>query len=111
MFRKTKQGTINVIAGTAPLNRESADYLTNAMEQCFGDGPPRIVMDMSEIPLLDSVGLETLLAVQENIESRSGSVKLAAPNGLCSDILNVTGVASQFEVYRDLKSALGSFVH
>lgn len=111
MFRKTRQGAVYIIAGNLPLNRESADYLSNTMEQCFGDGPPLIVLDMAEIPLIDSGGLELLLTIQEQVESRSGTVKLAGPNALCRDILNVTGLVHQFEIHREAKSAVGSFLH
>ncbi len=109
MFRRTRTGTVDIISGSVALNRESADYLTNAMEQCFGDGPARIVLDMGEIPLIDSLGLETMLTVHESIESRAVSLRLAAPNPLCQDILAVTGVGNQFEIFRDVKSAVGSY--
>jgi anti-sigma B factor antagonist len=111
MFRRTRQGAINIVAGNSPLNAESSEYLANAMEQCFGEGAPSIVLDMSEIPLLDSAGLESLLAIQESIEARSGTIKLAGPNALCRDILSVTGLANHFEIHREVKSAVGSFLH
>jgi anti-anti-sigma factor len=111
MFRKTRQGAINVIAGSVPLNSECVEQLTSVVEQCFGEGPACIVLDMSEIPLIDSIGLELLLTLQEQVEANAGTVKLAAPNALCRDILNVTGVIHQFEIHREAKSAVGSFLH
>ena len=111
MFRRTRQGAINIIAGGSPLNRESSDYLANAVEQCLGDGPPRIVFDMSEIPLIDSAGLEKLLEIDELVEGRAGVMKLAAPNPLCRDILLVAGLADHFEIHKEVKVAVGSFVH
>lgn len=100
-----------MISGALSLNAESTDYLTAAIEQCFNDGPPRIVLDMSEMPLVDSAGLELLLTLQENAEGRAGAIKLAGPNTLCRDILAVTGVANQFEIHREVKAAVGSFLH
>lgn len=111
MFRNTRQGAVNIIAGGVPLNSECAEHLTNVVEQCFGDGPPLIVLDMSEVPLIDSIGLELLLALQERVEANAGTVKLAAANTLCRDILNATGLIHQFEIHREAKSAVGSFLH
>ena len=111
MFRRTRQGAVNIISGNLPLNQENAESLVSALQQCFGEGPPRAVFDMQEVPLIDSIGLERLLDMQESFASRAGSLKLAGPNQLCRDILNVTGIANQFEIYRELKSAVGSFVH
>jgi anti-sigma B factor antagonist len=111
MFRKSRQGAIHIIAGSVPLNAESNDYLKNAVEQCLGDGPPLVVFDLSEVPLIDSAGLELLLTMQEQIESHSGTIKLAGPNPLCRDILNATGLIHQFEIHRETKAAVGSFLH
>jgi anti-anti-sigma factor len=111
MFRRVRQGAVNVISGNSPLNQENAGYLLNAVEQCLADGSPRAVLDMQEVPLIDGAGLEKLLDIQDLFESRSGTLKIAGPNPLCRDILNVTGVANKFEIFRELKSAVGSFVH
>ena len=111
MFRRTRQGAVNVISGNSPLNQENAEYLVNAVEQCFAEGSPRAVFDMQEVPLIDGAGLEKLLDIQELFESRSGTLKISGPNALCRDILTVTGVANQFEIFRELKAAVGSFLH
>ena len=55
-----------------------------------------------------SPDVETLLSL---LDSRKVWVKLSGPNQLCRDILTVTGVANHFEIYRELKSAVGSFLH
>ncbi len=111
MCPRSRLGAVHIITGNTQLNADGAESLTAAVEQCCGEGPPRIVLDMTEIPLLDSVGLESLLAVQERVEARAGTVKLAAPNALCRDILNVTGLAHNFDIHREVKSAVGSFLH
>jgi anti-anti-sigma factor len=92
------------------LAGENLQELAATLQQCLGDGQPRAVLDMQEIPLLDSAGLELLLDVQEEFEQRAGRLKLAAASPLCRDILNVTGVGNHFEIYRELKSAIGSFL-
>ena len=64
---------------------------------------------MEKIPLVDSCGLELLLEVREHCRSRSGAVRLAAPNPLCREILSATGVGDDFEIYDDVLSAVGSY--
>ena len=69
-----------------------------------------MVLDLQEVALIDSAGLEMLLDIQEDFEQRAGSLKLAAPNPLCNDIMHATGVANRFEIYREVKMAIGSFL-
>ena len=110
MFEISRQGAIDVVAGELPLNAENAEALMRAFEKCLADGQPRAVLDLQAVPLIDSVGLETLLDIQDSFEQRTGSLKLASPNPLCSDILIATGIDNHFEVYPEVKSAVASFL-
>ncbi len=64
---------------------------------------------MAKISLLDSAGLSLLLDVQEKAQKRGGALKLVSPNALCREILTVTGVGKEFEIFQDEVSAVGSF--
>ena len=110
MFTRRKQGAINLISGAAPLAGESLPALGTAVTECLADGQPKAVFDMQNVPLMDSKGLELLLDLQDQFVRRAGELKLAAPSPLCRDILSATGIASQFEIYREVKTAIGSFV-
>ncbi len=110
MFQRTKQGAVDVIAGEMPLTREYAGDLASVIDQCLDHGQPMAVLDMQKIPLLDSAGLERLLDGQDEFLKRGGMLKLAAPSPLCRDILVATGVGANFEIYGDVKSAVGSFL-
>ncbi len=80
------------------------------LEECGAHGQPHVVLDLGQVPLIDSAGLEMLLDVQEEFQRRGGAMKLAAGQGLCREILGVTGVGAQFELYSEVTSAVGSFV-
>lgn len=110
MFKRSKQGAIDVVTCGAAITADNLEELSQSMEECLGDGQPRTVLDMQEVPLLDSAGLEMLLDLQDSFEQRAGILKLAGPNALCRDILNVTGVANSFEIHGEVKSAVGSFL-
>ena len=110
MFKHSKQGAINVITCGAPIINENLEALGDTIESCLSDGQPKAVLDLQGVAVLDSVGLERLLEIQDNFEQRAGTVKLAAATPLCRDILDATGVANHFEVYPEVKTAIGSFL-
>ncbi len=110
MFARSKQGAIQVIAGTAPLNVENVSAARSTLDDCLKEGHFRAVLDMQGIALIDSSGLELLLDIQDAFEQRAGTLKLAAPNALCREIFAVTGVGSRFEIFSEAKGAVGSFV-
>lgn len=110
MFERERMGTIDVIQGVDALVAEHLEPFVELLDQCANEGQPRAVLDLRDVPLIDSAGLETLLDMQEKFEGCGGALKLLVSNGLCKDILDATGVDSRFEVFGDTREAVGSFV-
>lgn len=110
MFEIARQGAVDVIVGDSPLSRDFIDPLNELLAPCLRRGQPRAVINLQQIPLIDSAGLELLLDSQDGFERRGGELKLAAANPLCQEILTVTEVGSRFEMFADTTAAVGSFV-
>jgi anti-anti-sigma factor len=109
MFPVEKQGAVSVVRPQVPLVGELCDSFASAVLAGLGAGRPMLVVDLHGVPLVDSLGLETLVDLREKVEARGGAVKLAAVNSLCADILRVTGVGDRFEQHHQVKTAVGSF--
>ena len=109
MFDRSKQGAVDVVVPRDPLNQESANEMGPVLDEILSTGQPRIVLDLARTPFMDSLGLEWLLELHERSRKRGGAVKLAGPTPLCQDILRVTGLDAQFEVFDDMLAAVGSF--
>ena len=110
MFAVKSQGAVEVIVPNVPLKGEYVDELRETVQHCLADGIPMLVLNLHDVPLMDSAGLESLLDMRDAVEKRGGTVKLASPTPLSQDILRVSGVGHQFEVFVDEKSAVRSFV-
>ncbi len=109
MYSCKRSGAVDTISGSQPLTKEHQTAFLNIVEGCFGNGQPRIVFDLSHIPLLDSVGLEALLEARDRCHKLSGGIVLARPNPLCRDILRINGIDKELHVYDDAVKAMGSF--
>jgi anti-anti-sigma factor len=109
MFPVEKQGAVSVVRVQSPLTSDQCQPFMNSVLTGLGAGRPMLVVDMQNVPLIDSKGLETLVELGDRIERRGGAMKLAAANPLCSDILRVTGVGERFEIHSQVKPAVASF--
>jgi len=110
MFKQTTQGAINIVSGDDVLNEETVESAASVTRDCIHNGQPRLVFNLENVPLIDSDGLAFLLDTRDECAGRGGTLKLAAPNALCTDILKVTGIDSQLEIFDDVVKAAGSFV-
>lgn len=109
MISSKRTGTIDTLEIDVPLSSETDSAFRACWQQLLTARPPRIVLDMRSIPLLDSSGLESLLDLKERCEEMGGMVVLARPNPLCQDILRINGLNRDFQVFSDYVQALGSF--
>jgi stage II sporulation protein AA (anti-sigma F factor antagonist) len=109
MFQHAKQGTVDVIGCDRPVDAEVAEQFAVFARQHIAAGQPRLVLDLSETPIVDSAGLETILQLHDDCTPRGGQMRIASPTPLVRDILEVTHVADSIEVFDDLSEAVGSF--
>lgn len=99
-----------MISGGDRISGEHVEELSVLLESRIDRGQQQIVLDMQEIALIDSAGLELLLDVQEKCQRMGGALKLASLGALCREVLKATGVGSRFEIFRDSSAAVRSFV-
>jgi anti-sigma B factor antagonist len=109
MFRVAQQGAVRMIQGEVPLNGDYVDMAARCCEPLCSLGQPKLVFDLSGIPLINSAGLELLLDVRDRCAARGGALVLAAPTPLCREILSATGLLGGIAVFDDAVSAAGSF--
>jgi anti-anti-sigma factor len=64
-----------------------------------------IVVDLSNVSFLASIGIRTLLTAARGQESRGGKVVLAAPDDMVRKVLDSTGVDQIVPVYPDIATA------
>lgn len=109
MFEHKVQGAVDVISGDGPLDKTTLEEVKSVVNQCLAHGQPRLVFDLTKVPLFDSGGLEYLLELQDECARRGGIVRLAAPSALCRDILDVCSVSQVMEVCPNVTTAVGGF--
>jgi anti-anti-sigma factor len=109
MFETRRQGAIHILTGDEPINGATIGQLDSQLLACFSHGQPKVVVDLERVALIDSAGLEWLVDAAEKCFQRGGQVQIAAPSTLCNDILRITGVSEQIEVFDDVTSAVRSF--
>ena len=84
----------------AALSREFAELVPRTR---------RIVIDLSGVEMIDAAGLGALISVALTAQASQYSVKLAAPDNLILELLEITKLTSVFEVHPTLDAATVAF--
>lgn len=86
------------------------DAVRSALQELASQGQNRLVLDLSEVPIVDSTGIGLLVRAHTSASKNGGAVKLAAPAKIVGQTLKITGLLQVFEVFSDAEQAAQSFV-
>jgi anti-anti-sigma factor len=74
--------------------------------QLAGKDVVDLVLNLREVPFVDSAALECLLELQDRLAERMGQVRLAKCHPDVRKILEVTRLDATFEIFEDIPEAI-----
>ena len=89
------------------LSEDSLGAFQRAVDhQLAGEGVIDLLLNLEQVPFVDSATLEYLLDLQDRLAERLGQVKLIKPDENVRKILEITRLAAAFETFADIPEAV-----
>jgi len=107
-IRTQEQVKIIKLRGALKLG-ESLDRLSETLNDQLGAGEIRLILDLEEVPMIDSSGIGLLVRALTGMKQRGGSVKLLKPSKFVLQTLKLVSLVKLFEIFDDLPQAVASF--
>lgn len=85
------------ITGVGAIEAKFTDY-------CAGENP-RVLVDLSDIEFLASIGIRLLILNAKSISGRGGRMVLLNPSPEVRSVLEITGIPAIIPIYDGLESA------
>ena len=105
-----RRSAVEVIQLRGPLRLGPAvDDFRRTLDESTAAGDIRIVLNMAEVPMVDSSGIGLLVKTLTGLKQRGGALKLVSPSRLTTQTLRIVGVLNLFDVFEDEDSAIQSF--
>lgn len=104
------RGAVLVVRPSGPLAGPDAETFKAAMQGFVRENLGRVVIDATVLPYVDSQGLESLADIAADLALSGKGLKLCAANDAIRQVLELTGLAPQFEHFDDTNSAVRSFL-
>jgi anti-sigma B factor antagonist len=106
--RKRSQVELIQLKGALKLG-QAVDGLRKTMEELMGSGDTRLVLNLAEVPMVDSSGIGLLVRFLASAKQRGGNLKLVSPSKFTVQTLRLVGVLNLFEVFENDDAAVASF--
>jgi len=107
-IRTQEQVKIIKLRGALKLG-ESLDQLSETLNDQLGAGEIRLILDLEEVPMIDSSGIGLLVRALTSMKQRGGSIKLLKPSKFVLQTLKLVSLVKLFEIFDDLPQAVASF--
>ena len=109
-FHEQQHGGVTAIQPQGRIAEEGGAELRDRLLELRSRNLGRLVVDLSEVPYIDGLGLEALLDVTEELGRMGQTLKLCGENEVVREVLELTDLASSFEHFDDVTSAVRSFL-
>ncbi len=103
-------GPVKLVKLRGRLNLgEAVDRFRETVDDLMGSGDTRILLDLSDVPWIDSSGIGLLVKILTSAKQRGGSMKLLNPSKFTVQTLKMIALLDVFEIFEDQQKAVDSF--
>jgi anti-sigma B factor antagonist len=106
--RRVGSVTVLDIVGKLTID-EAAEHLRDKINSLIQQNETRIVLNLQEVPYIDSGGLGQLIASFGSVKRAGGTMKLLHVNARNHDLLAITSLVTVFESFDSEAEAIRSF--
>lgn len=98
LFETLDSGSWRVVTVQGELDLSTAEELRSALGHAFGDGAPRLAVDLTAVTFLDSTILGVLVESLKQARERGGEMRLVGVHGSPAKVISITGLDSAFDI-------------
>ena len=106
--RESGSVTILDLSGKIILGEDST-LLKDKLQSLLHQGKRNVLLNLGQVPYVDSAGLGSLVAAYTTVTREGGSLKLANVTRKMQDLLSITKLLTVFDTYDAEPAALASF--
>ena len=103
-------GAVAVLKPKGPVAGAEADDLKTQLLAAVAGNLGRVVVDASNMPFVDSRGLEVFVEVSDELAQGGRVLKMCSISETLREVMYATDLLSMFEHYEDVHSAVRSFL-
>ena len=100
---------VDMVSVSGRIDSSNASELEGAFGGLTNDGRYQIVAELSGVEYMSSAGIRALVATMRECKKHRGDLRIASPSDRMSEVLELAGLTSIFQIFEDSAAAVGSF--
>ena len=101
---------VNIVRIDGAIKAGDEYSLADKIEKYIKPGQaPKFIVDLQKVPFLNSAALGVFLNIYKHVDSLNGRIVFTGLNSEVEKLMEITHLASVFEIFRNVGEALESF--
>jgi anti-anti-sigma factor len=106
-----RHGAVTVVRPMGPLsNKSDSIVLLREIDEVMQKSLGRFILDATDVTFIDSSGLEALVDISDSMSLSGKSLRVCGVCETVREVFLITDVASKFQQYEDVQTAVRSFL-
>jgi anti-sigma B factor antagonist len=102
-------GGVSVVTFDGSILQDNLILFRTRLNDLLENKKFNILLDMSRTQYISSVCLAVMVDLKEKTSSNGGDLKIACPNALIKNLLEITNLVKKIEVFDSIEEAVNSF--
>jgi len=103
------EGDVTVFLPEGRIDTQAAADMDQAFQAAVSEGKHNMVVDMSKVEFISSVGLRALAAVQVRSKAEGGDLKIAGLNERVNRVFRIIGFDILMSIHDTSEAAIADF--
>jgi len=99
---------ITLVTMSGEFTADCIDVFKRSVSERLSKSGRDFVIQINDVPFIDSAGLEALLWLQDEAAERLGQIRLVQPGEDVRTIMHLTGLTPQFDIHDEMSHAIKS---
>ena len=104
------RGAWRVLAVHGEIDMASAPALRQEVVREVADGSRKLIIDLSDVDFIDSIGLGVLVGALKRVRTHDGELELVCPSRRLRRVFTITDLHRIFILHESLEAATGEAV-
>jgi len=102
----SEHNQVHIVTARGEIDVWTADLLRQSLRDVQSSSQPRVIVDLTEVPFVDSTGIGVLVGALKRARESSGSLHLVVSSPGVLKVLKITSLDQVFPVHTTLADAI-----
>ncbi|TGL50309.1 anti-sigma factor antagonist [Leptospira kemamanensis] len=103
---QVKGESIQLISFVGQITNTNAYEINRSISSVFEDGIYQIILDLSKLEYINSIGVATLIGIIKTVETQNGKIRIGGLNHFLENVIQLMDLPKKVHIHHSKQEAI-----